>query len=903
MILGRTIEVDAITQLLDAARGGDSGCLRIRASAGMGKTALLDLAAAASSDLALLRVSCVETESDMAFAALHELLHPLLAQRGELPEPQRQALEGALALDARPPGDRFAVGAAALSLLALAAADGSALILIDDVQWMDQASHGALAFAIRRLGHEGIAVIIAGDERAPPAPRGARELTLGPLARGPAGQLLALRAAVPPPAPVVERILDDTGCCPLAIVDAVTFLSDEQLGGREPLPSPLPIASEMVARLLPAADASTNLRRQLLSAAAADTRAIRVISRAMDDADGAALVRAERQGFLIVSGHQVRFASELVRSALYQAATADERRAAHRAIADALVEERYRDRRAIHLGKAATGPDEYAAAELEWTGDTYRERTGYGVAATTYERAGELSPGDADRSRRLYRAAECAWQAGQKHRAEDLLDRAGGAAGDELLRADVQHLRTLIEIRRNRSKGTTSASLAAAAERIAAQDAARAARMLMTASEAAAPPDRPALLERAVALAERCGPGVSVRASLALASALREAGGTDSAAELAAAAVATIEQHADLRDDPEVLSLAASASDPGPALELSGRAVESARRRGALAVLPHALLLRARLLEATGAWETALIALDEASQQFEASGQSWWAGAARAAAARLEALRGRSAPCLGHLEALEAMSWPDSERLPVTETCRALLRLGEGTVTDAADRLVARLVMPDGAFALDRASELVPDAVEALAYAGRMDEARTLLADTGADTLGQPWLAARMLAARGLVDEEHGGQMLAEAYAQTLALAPDHPYHHARVGLLQGRWLRRHRRVKDCRPPLREAFDIFDRLDASGWMSQVAIELRATNEHPKRNDPSQRDVLTAQELQVARRLAAGLSYKEVAAELIMSTKNVDYHIQKVYKKLGCKKRDLAARLADMPEIP
>jgi DNA-binding CsgD family transcriptional regulator len=233
----------------------------------------------------------------------------------------------------------------------------------------------------------------------------------------------------------------------------------------------------------------------------------------------------------------------------------------------------------------------------------------------------------------------------------------------------------------------------------------------------------------------------------------------------------------------------------------------------------------------------------------------------------------------------------------------ALLRLGEGTITEAADRLVARLAMPDGAFALDRACELAPDAVEALAYAGRMDEARTLLADTGADALGQPWLGPRMLAAGGLVDEEHGGQMLAEAYAQTLALAPDHPYHHARVGLLQGRWLRRHRRVKDCRPPLREAFDIFDRLDASGWMSQVAIELRATNEHPKRNDPSQRDVLTAQELQVARRLAAGLSYKEVAAELIMTAKTVDYHIQKVYKKLGCKKRDLAARLADMPEIP
>ena len=848
-------------------------------------------------------LACVEAESDMAFAALHELLQPLLARRAALPAPQRQALEGALALEAHPPVDRLTIGAATLSMLAMAAEDAAALILVDDAQWMDQASSEALTFAERRLGHEGIAIIIAGDERSQPAPCGARELTLASLARGPAGQLLALRAPVPPTDAVVERILDETGCCPLAILNAATLLSDEQLGGQEVLPSPLPIAADMIARLLPEPkDVTTNLRRHLLSAAAADTRAIRVISRAMGDVDGSALERAERQGILALNGHEVRFTSELVRSALYQSATADERRAAHRAIADALVEERYRDRRAIHLGKAATGPDAYAAAELEWTGERYRERMGYAVAATIYERAGELSPGEQDRSRRLYRAAECAWRAGQPHRAQCLLERAAEEPADELLNADVQHLRALLEIRRNPSTGSGSETLAAAAERIAALDPGRATRMLLTAAEAAVPDDRIGLLERAVALADGCEADVSVRASLALASAMREAGQAAQAEARAAAAVAVIKQHSGLLDDPEVLSLAAAAGDPSTGLELSGRAVDTARRRGALAVLPHALLLQARVFEVACEWDTALIALDEARRYFDASGQIWWAGASRAATARLEALRSRAASCLEHLEALRAMSWPDADRLPVTTSCRALLQLSDGLTSEAADLLTSRLLMPDGAFALDRAAELVPDAVEALAYAGRVDDARRLLADSG-DNTAAPWLSARLLAASALVGGDRAEQLLAEARSQALALAPGHAYHLARVGLIQGRWLRRHRRVKQCRPFLRDAFKTFDRLDATGWVQQVALELRATNEHPRRNDPSQRDTLTAQELQVAKRSAAGLTYKEVAAELIMSPKTVDYHLQKVYKKLGCKRRDLPARLADLSEIP
>jgi DNA-binding CsgD family transcriptional regulator len=166
------------------------------------------------------------------------------------------------------------------------------------------------------------------------------------------------------------------------------------------------------------------------------------------------------------------------------------------------------------------------------------------------------------------------------------------------------------------------------------------------------------------------------------------------------------------------------------------------------------------------------------------------------------------------------------------------------------------------------------------------------------------WLQMRQLAAAALVHDNDAEALLGESLEKATALGTDHPYHRARVDLIHGRWLRRERRVRECRPPLRTAFETFDSLGAAAWAELVAVELRATNEHPKPRDPSRRDDLTPQEQRVAELLAQGLSYKEVAAHLFVSPKNVDYHAQKVYKKLGCKRgaRDLAARLADQEPV-
>jgi DNA-binding CsgD family transcriptional regulator len=906
MLIGRETEIEMVMRMLDSARHGRSGCLVIRGGMGMGKTALLDHAAAASAGMTLIRVSGVETESEIAFAALHELVRPVLDRRGELPEPQRAAIEGALALDGHVPSDRFAIGAATLSLLALAGADGAVLVLVDDAQWIDSASSEALGFAVHRLDHEAVAVIIATSGTSPVAASRSSCLTIGALAPEPARQLLRLRAAVPVDPIVADRILDQSACCPLGIVSAAALLSPAQLAGRDALPTPLPIASSMVAQLLPAADGlSAGARQRLLSAAAADTRAIRVIGRAMGEGDPDTLAEAERLGMLVVSGHEVRFANQLLRSALYQAATPEERRTAHRAIAEALIEERYRDRRAIHLGKAATGPDEYAATELEWAADSYRARMGYGVAAAIYERAGELSVTDEDRCRRLYQAARCAWQAGQSAFADDLLDRASAGATDPLVVADLHHLRAAINIGRDRSSGST-ASLAPEAERIATLDPARAARMLITESEAAPAADRLALLERARGLAVDGQDDVSLRVSLSLSATLRQLGRVSEAVAESDRAVVALERHPQLRDDPELLTLAAATSgERPPSLERCSQAVDAARRQGALALLPHALLLQARALEVTGSWGGALVALDEARLQFDASRQQWWIGAALAASARLEALRGRSEQCRGHLRSLEDVGWPDAERLPITETCLALLALAGGSAAEAAERFDRRLDMPDGPFALDVRRDLIPDAVEALSQIRRVDRARDLAdADMAGAAPTTDWLQMRQLASAALVHENDAEALLGKSLEKAAALGTDHPYHRARVDLLYGRWLRRARRVRECRPPLRTAFEMFDSLGAAAWAELVAVELRATNEHPKPRDPSRRDELTPQEQRVAELLAQGLSYKEVAAHLFVSPKNVDYHAQKVYKKLGCKRgaRDLAAKLADQEPV-
>ncbi len=775
MLIGRNAEKSAVAELLDNARLGRSGTLILRGPPGIGKTALLDLASVTADGMEVMRLSAVVTERDIAFAALYELLYPLLPRLREIPDPQRVALEGALALAAPTPTDRFAVAAATLSLLGLAAGSKPLLILIDDAHWLDLASAEALAFTARRLDREGIAILAATSDPESRPLSSFPSLTLPPMSPQDCRRLLQLRSGVVPTPAVADRILAESGGIPLAIVAAAGLLSPAQLGGSEPLPIPLPVAADMVGRLLDEADPmSATARGLLVSVAAADTRSIRVLSR-VPGADGfEALADAERRGFLVVHGEQIGFANPLMRSALYQAASPEERRLAHARIAAALVEPRYRDRRAVHLGKAATQPDDEVAAELEWAGDRYRERVGFGVAAAAYRRAAELSEQEHDRCRRLWLAASAAWQAGRPAESSELLDRIGEPVADPLLAADVEYLRARIEIRQG---GTVDAAdVLETAAKLSGLDPARAARMLIAAAERAVLEDRIEFLTRACDLSRDADPSLWLRASLARSAAIADAGDGDEAAVLAHDLRATLEREAALRNDPELLALAAAATgETEPDLELSARAVSAARERGAVAVLPHALFLWATAAAAQGWWDDALAALTDAEQLAEASGQERWRGRAAAARAWIHALRGDEARSTAELEGLAELDWPPAQRLVLAETCTGLIRLAGGDAAAAAQHLTTRLEMPEASPAVDDRRRLIPDLVEALVHLGQGDDAAAVMAGESDYPPALGWLQARLAAAAAMVTGDDDAFAEAAACGRAAHPAPPVP--------------------------------------------------------------------------------------------------------------------------------
>jgi len=895
-----------IAALLGAAQERRSGALVMRGAAGLGKSAVLDHAATTAGEMGILRLDCVAAESEIAFAGLGELLQPGLGLRDQLPQPQREALETALALSPPSPGERFAVGAATLTLLAAAAEESALLVLIDDAQHLDAESAQALGFAMRRLGHEGVAVIVAaagGDARWL-ARLPATELQ--PLSRDEARMLLGLRAATSPAEGVADRILDETSGVPLAIVTAATALSVDQLTGRAPLPIPLPAPDDLAQQLLAEANRlSTGGRSLLMSVAVADTRSLPVIARLAEDDGMDRMIDAERRGLLQIDSNEVGFASPLVRSALYHAATPQERREGHRRVAEALVEPRYRDRRAVHLGKATVTPDAEVAAELEWAGESFRRRVGYGTAAAAFRRAADLSESAPDRDRRYVLAAWAAWDSGAPGDAAAMLEQVGSADDGVALQADVQHLKGLIAIRSGGVAPEISRDLEAAAAGVEAAEPARAAALLITAAEVLAPEERIPPLEHAVALAQPVAARLWLRASLSLAVALADAGRGDEAAAIASEALPLLDADDDCRDDPELLALAAaSAGTAAPEPELCARSVAAARRRAALAVLPQALLLLARAREADGAWTESLDALTEAGELADASGQELQQWLAVAGQARLHALRGDTTACEAVLALLEALPGRAADREPLAETAAGMLSLARGDAKDARSRLGRRIEMPDGAFALDTAAQVTPDLAEALVLLGQSDDASAVLETPGPQAGVPAWLGLRIAAAQALATGD--AEAAVDVLAQAGDMRPPHPYHRARIELACGRMLRRGGKVARSRDPLRGAVAGFDSTGATAWAEQARHELAATNEHPGPRDVANRDRLTPQERHIADLVVAGLTDKEIGAQLFVSAKTVSYHLDKVYKKLGCTKgrgrKELPAKLAEMGEV-
>jgi hypothetical protein len=555
MLLGRAAERARIDRLLGAARLGTSGVMVVGGEPGIGKTALLSYALERAKGMVVLSARGVESEAEVPFAGLLELLRPALGELEQIPPPQAAALRGALALGPRLESDRFMIGAATLSLLAAYAEQAPLLVTVDDAHWLDDSSVTSLVFAMRRLLAESIAVLLAVRKGEAPAIEGAGlpEHTLGGLDADTAAALVSRHAGRPLPPGTVDRLLRASGGNPLALVELAASGVD---WGEGQLPGGTSVERAYQRRIATLSEAA---RRALLVAATDDSGSFATIEAAAESLgiELSALEEAERAELVSAGYGLLRFRHPLVRAAAYHAAAPAERRAAHRALAAALDETSEGDRRAWHLASAAFGTDEAVAAALERVGDGARQRSAYAASATAFERAAQLTRERTDRARRLFAAGQAAWLSGQPKRATLALEQALGCCSDPLMRAEIEHLRGQVAMR----AGTVMAGhdiLVAASSEIVASHPGKAVMMLAEAADACVYAAQPQKMlqtaERAwEALPSDAGEREEFFACIALGTALIYNGHGTSGATLVRRALSVLESSDALATDPGVL--------------------------------------------------------------------------------------------------------------------------------------------------------------------------------------------------------------------------------------------------------------------------------------------------------------------------------------------------------------
>ncbi len=913
MLLGRAPERQALMDVLERARRGESAVLVLAGEAGIGKTALLDLAAELATGMQVLRARGVESEARVLFGGLLELLRPALGALDRIPEPQAEALGGALAL--RPGGarDRFAVGAATLSVLAATAEEQPLLVLVDDVQWLDASSAEALVFAVRRLLADPVAVILATRDGAPSPLDGAGLPTLRVtgLGREDAAALLAQSGTSPLGDDVVERLYHSTAGNPLALIE---LAPEAPRLASAPVDTPVPVVTSVAQAFADRLEALPERTRQLvLLAAAAGGGDVATLVRAgaargldLDD-----LGPAEDVGLVTVAGGTLEFRHPLVRSAAYASASAQERRGAHRALADALPD-READRRAWHLAAAAVGPDESASVALAQAAERARERSAYTVAAAAFERAARLDPTERRRAELLRAAADAAWVAGLADKAVQLLEEARHDA-DTVLQVAIDHLRGHIAVRQGRIL-EGYALLVSTAERTAARDPEAAAIMFAEASNACVYLSDVARMleaaERAHALVpDDDGSEASFYAVMAHGMALIMAGDAEGAA-LLRRGVAQLESSSTLRSHPNLLSWAVMGPlflrETESSRHLVELALSTARGETALGVLPFLLMHVARDHASSHDWTAAGSEYHEGIRLARETGQQTDLAALLAGLASLEARQGREEAARAHAAEARTLAATVGFGLPDIWALLALgdLELGLGRADAAAAHLeeLDRFLHARGVADVDVFP--APELAEAYVRLGRSGDARGLAGEleARAEAKGLPWSLARAARTRGLLADEdeidHWFTRALELHAQT----PD-VFAGARTRLIYGERLRRARRRADARPQLRQALEDFERLGASPWAELARAELAATGETARRRELPDRDRLTPQELQIGLLLSDGRTTREAAAAMFLSPKTIEYHQRNLYRKLDVRSRvELVAAMRALPDV-
>jgi DNA-binding CsgD family transcriptional regulator len=915
MFVGRERERARIDRLLQEARAGKSGALLLHGEAGIGKTALMRWAIGQATGLRVLRARGIETESDIPFAGLAELVTPLLERLDDIPEVQARALRGALALGPATPHDRFTVPAGLLSLLAVAAEEQPILVAIDDAQWLDEPSLEAFLFAGRRLGAEGIAMIGSVREGTAVAALEVPWLELlavRPLDDAEARELLTASQADRLAPAVADRLVVTSAGNPLALLEIPRLLSDGQRAGREPLEEPLRPGTGVERAFRRALDGlGDDERRALLVAASAHTGLIRVIEPALREIGLSVeqLAAAESARLVTISDGDLEFRHPLLRSTAYHAAGKAERRAAHAALAAAAPEAS--PERAWHLAACAVAPDEQVAAALEAAALDARGRGAHATAARDFRRSAQLTPEDQPRARRLLEAATDATRSGEADQAFGLLGEAAQLATDPLLAADVQRMTGHVEMRRG-SPLVAYELLVAEADRVRSRDPRRAAGMFLEASVShMMTGDMHALVataERARALATSADPAVELLATAVIGEAYLALGDVEQGDALLSACEPYL-----LEGDPlaivEVVAMAAHSSiwieKFERAQRIFDRLIAAARDASAVSALIYPLAARSHLDFRLGRWAAARADATESVQLAQDTGQLPLLSHSLAALAHVEAALGAEDSCRRHVnEGLALVARYQGEATGTyLHGARGLLELGLGRIPEAIVALEECQRHADRLQMQPAVVQNTPDLIEAYARAGRRDDAAALIDafEARAGKTGSRWAQAAAARNRALLAPDADFRALFDA-ALALHDALPMPFERARTLLCFGERLRRARQRADAREPLKQALETFERLGARGWAERTRTELRATGEQQTRRAETAAEQLTPHELQIALLVAQGMTNREAAAALFLSPKTIEYHLGQIYRKLDVRGRAQLARLMAM-ELP
>ncbi|MFE2527603.1 AAA family ATPase [Streptomyces sp. NPDC059382] len=888
MLLGRSAERAVVERLLAGARDGRSGVLVVRGEAGIGKTALLDgVLAEAGDDVRVLRGTGIEFESALPYAGLHLLLRSVPDRVDALPDAQAAALRTALGTGeaATGGGDRFLVGLAVLTLLAELAEERPLFCLVDDAQWLDQASTEALVFAARRLHAERIALVFCVRDPHTPEfrPAGLDELRLRRLDGSTAADLLALYAA---DLGHHERqdVLREAEGNPLALLELTTARRE---GHGSPYEGPRGRIEQSFATRIAALPEPTGTL--LLVAAAADEHDTGTVFEAAGrlGAGIADLAPAERHGLVRLDGTRLVFRHPLIRSAAYRAVPAARRLAAHRALAEAGEGHRA----AWHLAAAATAPDEKVAAALERGGEQVRARGGHAALAGVYERAAELSPDPAERGRRLGAAAQAALHAGQLDRACALAATARVAPGGSAANARLASI--VAEIADERGDlARAHTLLVEAAPAVAAEDPLGSGRMLFLAVGSAWVGGDPEGVARATEAATVAGvPNLAEIRALARLSSPDAEVRTDALRFLRDASARPAGELGDLREALRSACWPGFLGDHRAAFARAAAVERECRAQGAIGVLPRALLEVCQAQLRLGLHRDALAGGTEGLRIAADTGQARTAAQLAGTLAGLAAARGDESWFRELADTAGTVDLPDvRHRLA---SAGILLDLGLGRHEAAADRAASA---PAGAACTCCGRD--GDEVEAALRAGRPRAAVAAwerLRDLSRQ-LDRPGIRAVEVRCEALLAEDSE-----ELFRRALALHGEGDtdrFEEARTALLYGEWLRRVRRPVDSRGPLRAAREAFTRLGAVPWERRAAGELRAAGEGRSEQPAAGSDLdrLTPQELQVVRLAATGLTNRDIGAQLFLSPRTVGYHLYNAYPKLGVTSRMELTRL-------